>query len=370
MMLFDSTLRRDLGRSLAATLIVVLTIVITMFLIRTLGQAAGGAIAPQDVVLLLGYISLEHLPTIISLSLFVAVVGTLTRMYRDSEMVIWFASGVGLLRFVRPVLRLAGPVLVLVAVLALFVWPWGNRQIEELKFRYEQRSDIARVAPGQFQSSSDGRRVFFIDRNTSESQLAHNVFVLERRDGGESVTSARSGRIEMDQGQRYAVLERGQRNDLDFASGEKRIARFDSYRILAGEAPRSVLDDLPPKARSTWALMTQPTSRHLGELTWRIGLAIGGINLVLLGIGLAAGNPRRGGSWNLLLALLTFVVYYNLLTLTQAWVASGKLAMLPTLLVVHGGTFALAVALLWWRERGVSLAGRQRAPARAATAGA
>ena len=64
-MLFDSTLRRDLSRTFGATLVVILTIVITMFLIRTLGQAAGGSVSPQDVVLLLGYISLEHLPTIL-----------------------------------------------------------------------------------------------------------------------------------------------------------------------------------------------------------------------------------------------------------------------------------------------------------------
>ena len=36
---------------------------------------------------------------------FIAVVVTLGRMYRDSEMAIWFASGVGLMRFIRPVLR-------------------------------------------------------------------------------------------------------------------------------------------------------------------------------------------------------------------------------------------------------------------------
>lgn len=354
-MLFDSTLRRDLSRSFGATLIVIMTIVITMFLIRTLGQAAGGSVAPQDVALLLGYIALENLPTMLSLSLFIAIVTTLTRMYRDSEMVIWFASGVGLLRFVAPVLRLAAPLLVLVAILALFVWPWGNRQIAELRDRYERRSDVSRVAPGQFQSSSDGKRVFFIDRETDGDSRARNVFVLEKREGSESVTSAQSGRIEMDGDQRYVILERGQRSDLDLVTGERKLAQFDTYRVLAGEASGGSADRLPAKARSTWQLLTQPTDRHLGELAWRIGLALGGINLVLLGIGLAAGNPRRAGSWNLLFALLAFVVYYNLLSLTQAWVASATLAIGPTLLLVHGGMFAAAITLLWWRERGVAL---------------
>lgn len=355
MMLFDSSLRRDLSRSFAATLIVILTITITMFLIRTLAQATSGAVSPQDVVLLLGYISLQNIPIILSLSLFIAVVGTLTRMYRDSEMVIWFASGVGLLRFVRPVLGLAWPVLLVVALLALFAWPWSNREIEVMKYRFEQRSDLSRIAPGQFQSSNDGRRVFFIEREAGEGQLARNVFVMEQREGGESVTSARSGRIETTDGQRYFVLENGQRNDLELATGEKKVASFETYRVLAGDVRRSALDDLPPRARSSWQLLALPTPRHLGELSWRIGVAVGGINLVLLGIGLAAGNPRRAGSWNLLFALLSFVIYYNLVNLTQAWVTSGKLAMVSALVLVHGGTFTLALALLWWRERGASI---------------
>lgn len=360
-MLFDSTLRRDLARSFGATLIVIMTIVITMFLIRTLGQAAGGSVAAQDVALLLGYVALENLPTILSLSLFIAVVTTLTRMYRDSEMVIWFASGVSLLRFVAPVLRLTAPLLVLTALLALFVWPWGNRQIAELKDRYQRRSDVSRVAPGQFQSSADGKRVFFIDRDPGEGNSARNVFVLERRQDAESVTSARSGRVEFDGDQRFVVLEQGQRSDLNLANGERKQAQFDSYRVLAGDVVSGDANDLPPKARSTWELLTQPSNRHFGELAWRVGLAIGGVNLVLLAIGLSAANPRRPGSWNLLFALLAFVVYFNLLNLSQAWVASGRLTIGPVLLLVHGGGFALAITLLWWRDRGTLFSLRRRA---------
>ena len=158
-MLFDSTLRRDLARSFGATLVVILTIVLTMMLIRTLGQAALGRVSPQDVVLLLGYIALGQLPTMLALSMFIAVVATLGRMYRDSEMAIWFASGVSITRFVRPVLRTSWPVLLVVMALALFVWPWVNQRSVELRDRFERRSDLSRVAPGQFQTSNDGSRV-------------------------------------------------------------------------------------------------------------------------------------------------------------------------------------------------------------------
>ena len=349
-MLFDSTLRRELARNFGATLVVILTIVLTMMLIRTLGQAAVGQVAPQDVVLLLGYVALGHLPTMLALSLFIAVVATLSRMYRESEMTIWFASGVGLPRFVAPVLRVSWPVLLVIGLLALFVWPWQNQRSVELKERYERRSDLSRVAPGQFQTSNDGTRVFFIERDAADARTGRNVFILSSLPESESVTSARSGHIEIEGDDRFLLLTRGQRNDENLRTGEKTLARFEGYRVQAGERVLSSLDNLPPKARRSIDLLREPTPRHQGELVWRLGLLLGGANLMLLGIGLSASNPRRASNWNLLFALLTFVIYYNLINLTQAWVGAGKVSMGTALVVAHGGAFLIAMGLLWWRE--------------------
>lgn len=349
-MLFDTSLRKDLARTFGGTLVVILTIVLTMMLIRTLGQAAGGAVAPQDVVLLLGYTALGHLPTMLTLSLFVTVVVCLGRMYRDSEMAIWFASGVPLSRFMRPVLRTGWPVLLVVALLVLFVWPWGNRQSADLRDRYEQRSDLSRVAPGVFQTSRDGSRVFFVERESPESVDARNVFILSAEGTRESVTSAKGGRLENVGGERWLVLERGQRNEIDSASGDKLLSNFETYRVLAGERALKRAASQPPKAMRTIELLREPTARHQGEITWRLGMLFGAANLVLIGVGLAATNPRRASNWNLLLALLGFVVYFNLINLSQAWVASGKLGMGSALVLLHGGAFALALALIWWRD--------------------
>ena len=359
-MLFDSTVRRELARGFGATLVVILTIVLTTFLIRTVGQAASGAVAPQDVALLLGYVTLQHLPTMLALSLFIAVVVTLGRMYRDSEMVIWFAGGVGLSRFVRPVLRMAWPVLLVVALLLLFVWPWGNRSSLELRDRYQQRSDLSRVTPGVFQSSSDGRRVFFVERESTDGINARNVFILARQEQGESVTSARSGRLESNDDGRYLVLERGQRNDVDLQRGERALSSFETYRVLAPERATRAAESQPPRVMETIDLIRQPAPRNQGELVWRFGLLLGAANLLLLGIGLAATNPRRASNWNLLFALLTFLVYYNLVNLSQAWVAGERVGMGAVLLTLHGGTFLLALALLWWRDHGAVASWRRR----------
>ena len=362
-MLFDTTLRRELARTFGGTLVVILTIVLTMMLIRTLGQAAGGAVAPQDVVLLLGYVALGHLPTMLALSLFIAVVASLGRMYRDSEMAIWFASGLPLTRFVRPVLRMGWPVLLVVALLVMFVWPWGNQQSADLRDRYQQRSDLSRVAPGVFQTSRDGKRVFFIERDSPGAVDARNVFILANNGTRESITSARGGHVESVNDERWLVLERGQRNEADSSNGDKMLSSFERYRVLANERALRRAEEQPPRAMRSIALLRTPTLRNQGELVWRIGLLCGAANLLLLGIGLAATNPRRASNWNLLLALLGFVVYYNFINLSQVWVASGRVGMGAALVGLHGSAFVLALMLLWWRDNASVLSLRMRRPA-------
>lgn len=350
-MLFDSTLRKELSRSFGGTLVVILTIVLTMMLIRVLGMAAGGEVSPQDVVLLLGYTALGHLPTMLSLSLFVAVVSTLTRLYRDSEMVVWLSSGLSLQRFVAPVLRFAAPVLVAVAALMLVVWPWANRNMVDLRARYDQRSDLSRVAPGQFQSSGDGQRVFFLDKQTSDSAVGHHIFILDQRDGRESVTTAQAGRIEPGDAGRKLVLSRGARTDLDTTGGTRTISRFDQYEVRIGERAMAQLQERPPKAIDTAELLGTASPRAQGELVWRAGMVLAAFNLLLWGIGLASGGPRGGNNWVLLVALLGFVVYFNLINLSQAWVGNGKLGAAGALAALHGALLLGALGLLRWRMR-------------------
>jgi lipopolysaccharide export system permease protein len=354
-MLFDSTVRKELGRSFGATLVVILTIVLTMMLIRTLGLAANGRVSPQDVVLLLGYTALGHLPTMLALSLFIAVVVSLGRMYRDSEMAIWFSSGIGLSRFVRPVLRGCWPVLVVVGLLVVFLWPWGNQKLVEMRTRYEQRSDISRVAPGSFQSSADGSRVFFIEREGEAPGIGRNVFLLSSRGEQESVTTARAGTLEGSGAQRELVLQSGHRNDLDKASGQHTRMAFECFRLTVDSLQAQAAQSPAAKAVATLDLLRSPGLREQGELVWRLGLLFGATNLLLLGIGLSASNPRRASNWNLMFALLAFVVYYNLINLSQAWVGAGRMTVGGALLGLHGGMLLSALGLIWWRDNTAAL---------------
>jgi lipopolysaccharide export system permease protein len=162
------------------------------------------------------------------------------------------------------------------------------------------------------------------------------------------------------------VLEHGQRNAVDLKTGERSLANFETYQVLAGEKLVQSAQSVPPKSMRTVDLVRQPDPRRQGELAWRFGLLLGACNLLLLAIGLAATNPRRASNWNLLFALLAFVVYYNLINLSQAWVGGGRVAMGTMLLGLHGAAFALALGLIWWRDNAAVvrwLPNRRPAPA-------
>ncbi len=363
-MLFDSSVRKELARGFGATLVVLVTVVMTMMLIRTLGQAARGNVNPSDIILVMGFTVLGQLPTILCLSLFIAIVAALSRMYRDSEMVIWFASGQGLASLLAPLLRFAWPVLVVVAALSLVVWPWANQQIQGMRAQYEQRGDIERIAPGEFQESANGSRVFFIDKESPDPQAANNVFIAATQPTGESVTSARSARLEVRQGERFVILNNGQRVESSSDKPGLKISEFAEYGALLGQSSGSSLggDAVNVKTSSTAQLLAQPDPMHQAELGWRVGLALAAFNFVVLALALSSVNPRASRSANLVFALFAFIVYYNFMVLGQSWIGAGKMQLLPFLLMLHGGILAFSVLLLaarhnhwslrpWWQRR-------------------
>ena len=333
----------------------------TIMLIRTLGQASQGSVNPSEVSLVMGYTMLGHLPTILTMSLFIATVGTLSRMYLESEMVIWFVSGRGLRTLLSPVLRFAWPVLVAVAVLVLIVWPWSNQQITDLKQRFERRGDMERVAPGQFQESANGLRVFFVDKDSIENKEGKNVFISSSEHGKQAMTSAKSGRIEMRDEDRFLILNTGQRLEQTVGEDELKVSEFRVYGSRISKDLKAA-DLIPPKATSSWLLLQKATPGNMGELAWRLGLATAAFNFLIIALAITSANHRVGRGGNLGLALFIFVMYYNFINLGQSWISANKVQLIPYFLLLHGGVFVLAMTWLMVRHNHWSW--RQLLPAR------
>jgi lipopolysaccharide export system permease protein len=352
-MLFHSSLRQELMKSFGATLVILVTIVLTMMLIRTLGQASRGNVNPSEVSLVLGYTMLGHLQTILTMSLFISVVSTLMRLYKDSEMVIWLTGGCRLVDFIKPFMSFAWPILLLIFVLAIWVWPWSYQQSQELKDRFEKRGDLERVAPGQFQESANGQRVFFIEKDLDADKEGKNVFIVTNDRDRQTITSAKTGSIQTLNGQRFLMLSNGQRLEISNTNQTLKLSEFKQYATRIDQDAFAKNDPIA-RTTPTWDLITQPTKYHLGELSWRLGMGLAAFNLVLIGLALAQVNSRGAKGRHGLLALFIFIFYENMVNLGQNWVEQGKLGFWSLILGLHVGVFAGAVFVLWTRNIGVS----------------
>jgi len=363
-MLFHSSVRKELARTFGATLVVLVTVVMTTTVIRTLSEATRGVFNPSDVLIVMGYTVLSQLPTILSLSLFIGIVSVLTRMYRDSEMVIWLGSGQGIAALLRPLLRFAWPIFVVISVLAFVVLPWAFGRIEDLRDQYEKRGDIARVEPGQFQESANGDRVFFIDKDSQDKQAGLHVFLVTREAGVQTITSAERGTVKSADGSKYLVLENGQRLEKRLDSEDSVLSGFARYTVRLGPDTPSARNFAPTSTMTVLQLLAEPTPFHMAEIAWRAGLCLAAVNLVFLGLAVSGFNPRVGRVRNLVFAFLAFVVYFNLLVIGKNWIEAGQMSALGQVAALHGGVFALSVLWLTARQQHWSLGLWRPAPAK------
>jgi lipopolysaccharide export system permease protein len=334
-MIFQRAALREFAQTAATVFVALFAILLTTQLIRLLGQAAGGKIASEAVIALLGFGAINYLPTLLSLTLFISVLLTLSRAYRDSEMSIWFSAGVPLTAWIGPVLRFALPLVIAIAVLSLFLSPWALTKSAEYRQKMDQRDDVSRVSPGAFNESSQADRVFFVEAVSGEEGRVKNVFVSSVQNGRLGVVAAAEGHTEgSPEGDRFLVLERGRRYEGTPGTAEYRVMEFERYGVRIDTKESQGIEQ-NQRNLPVWELVGQPTPINLGELLWRLGIPLSALNLALLAIPLSFVNPRAGRTNNLIFAVLTFMIYSNLVSVSQAWVAQGKLPFEVGVWAVH-----------------------------------
>ncbi len=352
-MIYRRATQRELAQTASAIFVALFAILSTVQLIRLLKSAARGSIPSEGVFALMGFAALQFLPVLLSLTLFISVLLTLSRAYRDSEMVIWFSAGLPLTAWVKPVLRFALPVVLVITVLTLFLVPWASGKRTEFMHRLDQRDDLSRVTPGAFNESARGDRVFFVEsvpEANGQAEKIGNIFVSTWQHGRQGVVAAAQGHVEVAaNGDKFIVLTHGRRYESVAGSAEYRLMAFDRYavRMEATEEGRGV--EKSAKSLSTLELLKAPTDTNKAELVWRIGIPVSALVLALLAIPLAFVNPRAGRTNNLVFALLTYMLYSNLLSVSQAWVAQGRMAFAIGAWAVHLSMLFLLIVLFWKR---------------------
>jgi lipopolysaccharide export system permease protein len=364
-MIFRRSLVREMTATAIGLFVVLLAILFTNLVLKLLARAAGGAVAPEGIMALLGFGAMFYLNILLSVTVFLTVLLTLSRWYRDSEMIVWFTSGQGLTRWIRPILWFAAPFFVAIIVLSLFLSPWAEQRRLEFERQLESRDELALITPGLFREFRRADIVVYVDSiNTFDGRI-RNIFLHSVDDGKDVTTVAQEGRLqESGNGDRFIVLSEGRRYEGKPGTAEYRVVEFER---LGRRIEPAELRSLPvsTKALPTAVLLAIDGRVERAELFWRLSVPISALVLTLLALPLSYVNPRMGRSFNLIAAAFLYMVYSNCLNIVQSFIAQGKIDFWPGLALPH--LIAIGVVLVLFGQQ-LAVFERFLRPARNGTA--
>ena len=347
--LFKKSLIHELISTALATFLILLGIVIAQRSGLLVSVAARGAMPNDAIITMLGLNLLQYMPMILSLSLFLGVLMTLSRWHRDSEMVVWFSSGLGISSWIRPVLTFALPIIIMISALSLGIMPWAAQKVSSYRAQLDSRDELSSISPGVFKESNGLDRVYFVESFDELGKVVKNIFVQSIQHQKLGVTVANKGHREIKKnGDVFLVMQDGRRYESMINAAEITTTEFEQYaiRVKAKEAKE---EPVTAQAKDTIELIKIHNSIASGELQRRLAIPIAAFVLTLLAIPISFVDPRAGRSLNLVLALLIYIIYNNLLNIMQAWITQGKLNPMIGLWPVHLFFIGFTVYLFYRR---------------------
>lgn len=325
---------------------VLLVIMIGNVLARSLGRVTDGVIAPDALLSLVAVKSISLLVTLIPLGLYLGVLLAHGRFYRDNEMSVMQACGVGWKDLFRPTAFVGLVGVCLIAILTIFATPWAARYEQTLKQELQERSGLGFLTPGRFIESKDGKNVFFTQDISSTNTQFEKVFMYRRQsDGTPAVDTARIASYQVDRasGNEYLVFSDGQTVVGVPGEAASTVTTFKRQGILR---PRDDAEE--PEVRSKGKTVTQLLSSSelvdKAEFQWRISIPLAALLLALLAVPLSYTSPREGRFSKMAIAILLYIPYANLLVLARKWITAGTIPSWIGLWPVH----LLFVVLIFW----------------------
>ncbi len=349
--LIDRYLAREVALSFVACLTVLVLVSMGGFFADVLGKIARGKLPPGLLISQLGLNVLDFLPILLPLSLFLGVLLAYGRLHRDSEIAVLSSSGMGSRRLARPMFWIAIPVAVLVGLTSLWLSPLALRTSQAMIEAANKSLLLAGLEPGRFVNIPGGRGVVYISAMSDDGRTFERLFVHAEREGRIDVITAQAGELfQESQGEeRYLSLTDGFRVEGVPGSDAFRMMRFRRNDIRLPDVQSGSVGRVEQRM-TTRELIATAEPVELAELHWRIATPLATAILALLALPLAHTAPRQARYGRLIVALLAYVVYFNVLMLGRSFLADGTIPSWAGLWWAHLPVLAMALFLLWRDE--------------------
>jgi len=347
-MIIDRYMVREVGLPFVSVSAVLLIIFSTYSLTQFLMDANAGLLQAGEVIYLTVLKSFISLEVLIPLSFYFAVMLGMGRLYSDSEIYAMRSGGISEMRLMRPVILLALLLAIFSGFLSLAARPWAYQRSYELRAAARATSDVDRIKPARFYHFNESKRTVFIEHVSKDGKSVNGIFVRTRKGNDLTVISSVNGRLE------YRVRPDYHRLTLFDAYVYKRVEKApDMFAELGSLSIWLPIGEPEPvgyktKASTTLNLIAAPDSMDKAEFQYRLSTPVSTLLLALLAIPLSRGRPRQGRYARILLALVIYAVYSNMLDVSKTWVEQGRSATIwwvPGIMAVIAG-----IPYLPWRK--------------------
>lgn len=226
---------------LAMTFFICLFILVMQFLWRYVDDMVGKGLDFITLAELLFYASVQVIPMALPLAILLASLMTFGSLGENYELTAIKASGVSLLRTMKPLIIVTIIISMLAFGFSNNVLPWANLKLYTLLWSVKQKKPELEIKEQIFYDGIEDFRIKISDKN-QENGLMYDVMIYDHRDGrnpNTNVTLADSGKLQIAQdngfmrltlmdGIRFEENVRNQRKRLD--SREKQRFRKDKFK--------------------------------------------------------------------------------------------------------------------------------------------
>jgi lipopolysaccharide export system permease protein len=334
-MIIHRSFVREVLQTVGAVMAILVSIFLAIRAIKILRNAVEGDIPLDSVATLLVLKLIGNFEIIIPLVLFVSILLVQNRWSRDNELIVIMACGVSLKTFLKP-----ASILILIATLttatfSMYLGPLSAEIVTNIEQEFRNRSDISGVVPGVFTETQRGQGVYFVEQFDEKTRQYQDVFVYDGS-AKESVVVANNGYKTTDQftQDEFLVLKDGTR--YVGVPGEKEyvVTNFETYALRIRQNKR---------ANHGYSLSSYPTLKLIGakrrsainELHWRIAHVVAIPIMVIMALSFQTVSYRQTRLPGMLLALLAYFAYVNLLGVASSLARRGEISPHLGLYYVH-----------------------------------
>ena len=311
--------------------------------VLTVQESIDRGIPFQELMPLISFNMIRDVPVILVLSMFLAVIITISQLYKNSEAIVMNSIGLGDKAFLSVIKPLAIILFLFVLFLTAYAVPWAKQQKSAAEEETKNASEFSFITEGKFESFKNGDIVFYASESTSIDvggvQNMEEIFIYASENGNPVIVLASDAKKYIDPKSKsiYLRLRDGVRYQGLPSSENINILNFDSYdlEIVSGEVQKSIATFTEIEERTTLDLLKQGGLLAIAELQWRLSLPLSILILVVFGVYLGKTSPRGGKGINILIGIFVFMLYNNGLLVAKSSIENGLLSPIIGMWGIH-----------------------------------